>query len=440
MESQTLEHVTAPPVEPVPLSDLSPAMQRLVALQHGELPHDTLVTFRDGYAILHGSAANRPVKLAPATVAPSPAAPVAQIRRTFEPRPMLDFVAGEVARPRWAVEGLWPLHAPGIIGGRPKAGKSTLSLELAVSLWSGTPMFNHPAFPSASREPVLYIQQENANSRVQRDLQAIMAARGLGTQRAESHWAEEHPGVPETAVEVWSDVFEPAPETAHLPAFGLLSHAGLDLSKREDVQWLAHHVQERGYRYVFLDPLYMLVGSVKVTDGGDELRPILTSLTAMGETLDCTFILTHHMSEKENAPLDASSLLGSTFIHGWYAAALMVAQDAGHSFRVKVDAQRDFGESRELVLQGLGVGSWFFAAEAQGQSDSVGRPAPRVAKKETNIARCMELHTAHPDWSYQEIADEVGVGLSTVKRYMTEAKKTDATPEVEEGSPEDAQA
>jgi hypothetical protein len=40
---------------------------------------------------------------------------------------------------RWLIESLWPRAGVGIIGGPPKACKSWLRLDVAVSVASGTP-------------------------------------------------------------------------------------------------------------------------------------------------------------------------------------------------------------------------------------------------------------------------------------------------------------
>lgn len=64
----------------------------------------------------------------------------ARIAKRFTPVALEDFVTGSLVQPRWAVENVWPERASGIIAGRPKDGKSALATELAISLWSGTPI------------------------------------------------------------------------------------------------------------------------------------------------------------------------------------------------------------------------------------------------------------------------------------------------------------
>src|SRR5205823_5319052 len=94
-----------------------------------------------------------------------------------------------LAAPEWAIKNIWAQGASGIIGGKPKARKSSIAGELAISLWSGTPMFNLDEFQVTSQPAsVLYVQQENANLRVQSDLQRILAARGLGELDRAAAW------------------------------------------------------------------------------------------------------------------------------------------------------------------------------------------------------------------------------------------------------------
>lgn len=322
----------------------------------------------------------------------------------FRPTPVTSFVGNTLPEPRWAVRGIWPQYASGVIGGKPKARKSTLAAELAISLATGTPMFALEEFSVENRpQPVLYIQQENADARVQRDFQRIFAARGLGEI---CEVQEDVPVLVGGEVETETLTYEsfeytPAAEgwESTLPRFDVMSHAGFDLSNPEHTAWLSEYVKEHGFRYVFLDPLYQLIGVVDERDSA-ELRPLLQYLTQLKNQLGCAVVVTHHMSDKKRGG-QASALLGSTYIHGWYEAAMLVSSTEAGVTTVRVDAQRDIGTTEEYALYGTGVGRWSRVPQAEGLTDSAGRAAPQSAGRMARLARLEELIETHGDSGVQ---------------------------------------
>jgi hypothetical protein len=332
----------------------------------------------------------------------------------YQPRSLLDFVSAPLAEPRWAVEGVWADGASGIIAGRPKDGKSTLASELAVSLWSATPMFGLRDFPVRTAPAgILYVQQENADSRVQADLQRIMAARGLGSIEHEDFLLPD--GTPETLtsfVPSW-DWIAPDEEP---PPFELLSLSGFNLGSQEDMKWLASYVIEHRMRYVFLDPFYMLAPNVADTGTDPALKPILNALTRFKQTTACAPILTVHMSEKGENGNEPSAMLGSTYLHGWYEAWIGTRRATGGTFDIRIDALRDGLGERRLALLGQGVGSWRYFADAQDAKDADGREAPRVVVSRSREAYAREL--ANEGKTVKEIAEQVGVTDRTVRRYL----------------------
>ncbi|MGH2874274.1 MAG: hypothetical protein ACRDL5_17665 [Solirubrobacteraceae bacterium] len=63
----------------------------------------------------------------------------------------------------------------------PKHGKSTLAVELAISLATATPLFNVARFASHERARVTYVHQgENSRARIRKDFDLVLQARGLG--------------------------------------------------------------------------------------------------------------------------------------------------------------------------------------------------------------------------------------------------------------------
>ena len=332
----------------------------------------------------------------------------------YQPIPLGEFIRQDVQRRRWAVEGVWAEKRSGIIAGAPKDGKSTISLELGVTLATGTPFLGQEAFPlTVPPARVTYIQAENSTERVCRDLDAILVARGLGYMEEvsalypdESGW---YPAI--------GDRFQPSWEgTGWEPDMAILSHPGMDLMKHDDQNWLRAYARERDY--VFLDPAYLLA-SANPNDMRDVMT-LLAFLSKVRDEADCAIVLTHQMTDKRSDGDPASRMLGSTFLHGWYESAIFTQRNKAEFFTLKCDNLREMGEETRIGAHGLGVGSWVYVEDAQGATDSAGRPAPKTVAKETNLARLRALKEEHPDWTGPQYADELGVSPATVSRYGTE--------------------
>jgi len=77
----------------------------------------------------------------------------------------------------WLVRPLWSHLAVGFIAGHPKAGKSWLALDVAVSVASGTPCLGR--FPVEQPGRALVYLAEDALPRVRERIAALCAARDL---------------------------------------------------------------------------------------------------------------------------------------------------------------------------------------------------------------------------------------------------------------------
>jgi hypothetical protein len=317
------------------------------------------------------------------------------------------------------VKDIWPEGASGIIAGRPKDGKSTLAAELALSLWSGTPMFGLDEFPvTAKPAAVLYVQQENATARQRRDFQELLAVKKLGQRVVVDYYsAEQMQAAGRGNEELVIEHFEIDDYADNLlPPFNLLSHAGVDLSIDDMRVRLQAEIEREEYKYVFLDPLYMLVGAVDEIKEPGQFKVVLGALSQIKNETGCGIILTHHLSDKGGERNSPSKLMSSTYLHAWYEAALFVHQQ-DKVFTVDVDAQRSHGEHLKHTLLGQGLGKWFYDAHAQDQKDVSGRSSPAKTAKELKLALYEQQLTEHPDWTRDDHAKALGVTEKTVRRY-----------------------
>jgi hypothetical protein len=87
--------------------------------------------------------------------------------------------------PAWLVEGLWAEEGVGIVGGAPKCCKSWLSLDLALSVASGTPALGTYAVPRAG--PVLLFAAEDPPTTVRSRLAGLAVRRGLALEQVPLH-------------------------------------------------------------------------------------------------------------------------------------------------------------------------------------------------------------------------------------------------------------
>jgi RecA-family ATPase len=104
-----------------------------------------------------------------------------------EPLPVIHAASAELgaqARPGWLVERLWAAEGVGVIGGAPKCCKTWLSLDLAVSVASGTDALGR--FRVQAPGPVLVYGAEDAPVALRDRIETI--ARALASVWPSSTW------------------------------------------------------------------------------------------------------------------------------------------------------------------------------------------------------------------------------------------------------------
>jgi len=183
----------------------------------------------------------------------------------------------EDCRPEWLIEGIMVVREPAIIGGPVKSLKTSISLDLAISLATATPFLGKFKVPKKRR--VLIVSGESGKATIQRALRTIAAEREV------------------------------------TPTEDL----GLDftlprLDNQEHVESLVKLLKQKQAEVVILDPLY-LCGmpaeyAANVAGMGAFLRDVTERLVAEG----ILPILIHHgikstFSKRE--PLDLTDLAGA---------------------------------------------------------------------------------------------------------------------------------
>lgn len=126
-----------------------------------------------------GKAAGAPLALEVSVQAPQESASTSTLSEPELALPVVKAAALEAPSNRqlWLVEGLWTAAAVGVIGGQPKAGKTTLALDMAVSVASASPCLG--TFPVHTPGPVLLYAAEESAATLRARLETIACLRGL---------------------------------------------------------------------------------------------------------------------------------------------------------------------------------------------------------------------------------------------------------------------
>ena len=195
------------------------------------------------------------------------------------------------ARPeedRWLVEGLFTRRAVGVLGGPPKAFKTWVGLDMALSVASGTPCLSR--FPVRETGPVLAYLAEDAGEEVRARTAALAKGRGITLDALDLFVI--------TAPVLWLD----------------------DSEHRER---LRRTIEEIRPKLLLLDPLVRLhrqdENDVRAVSG------LLGHLRELNRTFDLAVLLVHHTAKKERAH-PGQSLRGSGDIYAWLDAGLYLTK------------------------------------------------------------------------------------------------------------------
>ncbi len=90
---------------------------------------------------------------------------------------------GQPDAPDWLVQGVLVAKEPATIGGPIKSLKTSIAMDLAISLGTGTPFLGH--FPVPKPRPVLFYSGESGRHTLARTARAIAQARGINLADAD---------------------------------------------------------------------------------------------------------------------------------------------------------------------------------------------------------------------------------------------------------------
>ncbi len=222
--------------------------------------------------------------------------------------------------PGWLVEHWWQRASHGIIAGQPKSFKSTLAMDMALSVASGKPFLE--TFEVHHEGPVLIIQNENTDAIVRDRFEKIALSKGeVGRVEGDSkglriEWARD------------------------LPLF-MVNQSGFTLDSEANRVALESLIERLKPNLVQLDPLYLLfAGDI---NSAQELNPILGWLLSLKQTYQCAIQIVHHYNKSSaDGKRGGQRMLGSTTLHGWVESALYLETQDPQEGKAIITLEREF--------------------------------------------------------------------------------------------------
>jgi hypothetical protein len=182
----------------------------------------------------------------------------------------------------WLIEGFWGDECVGFISAHPKSNKSWLSLDMAVSVASGTPCLGR--FAVGRPGPVLVYAAEDHLDTVRTRVAGLCASRGLA----------------------WDDL-----------AVYVITEPVVRLDRIEDQERLRRTLDQVRPRALFLDPLVRVYGVVD-ENSAQEVSRFLSYLRALQREYRMAVVLVHHARKAQAGAHQAGqSLRGSGDLYAW---------------------------------------------------------------------------------------------------------------------------
>ena len=150
---------------------------------------------------------------------------------------------------------------PGIIGGRSKVMKTSLAIDLALSLGSATPFLGR--FKTPRQVKVAFWTGESGGATVRETAIRICERKGIRLEEVSVEWSFELP----------------------------------KLSRADHLAALENVIRKQGFEVAFIDPLYLsLIGAETAGSAGNlyAMGAALEPLSRIGQATGCTIVALHH--------------------------------------------------------------------------------------------------------------------------------------------------
>lgn len=305
-----------------------------------------------------------------------------------------EFLATPTPTEVWNVEGIWSHHAHGFFAGEPKAYKSLLATDLAVSVASGTRFLGHFDVPNTGS--VLVIQEENTKAMMKDRLEKIAHSRGInGYARVVSGMTVELS----------------APEDLPIK---LMNNVGFNLTDPEHREFLEHEIQATRPALVVLDPLYLMCPGVD-ENSAVAMTPILRFLLSLKQRYDCGILIVHHYNKprEDEGRAPGHRLSGTNAFYRWFESAVYVEKKGPGEVKLSVEHRGSVSGAGIYLTIDMGeMGDPDYHVDVEVRANEMQTP------RRLMLARVEE----EPGVLLNDLADELGIGRDQAKRLAQRLK------------------
>lgn len=220
-----------------------------------------------------------------------------------------DFVTRGFPAPSWLVKSIWAEGASGLLAGEMKSYKSTIALDMAVSVASGTPFLGQMEVDHQG--PVVMVLGEGTPGNIQQWMQGMAAAKGIWKQWDEKYFQQ-------------SGVIALPGLTEDMAPMYLSIKSGFQLTDEEDMENLEKVIAGVKPKLVVLDPFYALAPTVNENEASD-VSPVLQAMNELKMRHDTGLLLVHHFKKPQAGAAGGRlehRVSGSSNFMRWYESAV----------------------------------------------------------------------------------------------------------------------
>jgi hypothetical protein len=292
-----------------------------------------------------------------------------------------EVMSAQILSPGWLIKDWWTCNSHGIIAGEPKSWKSTMAMDMAVSVASGCPFLGE--YEVHNSGPVIIVQNENADWIVKSRMAAISIHRGIGGNI--------------TKAGNTFDITWPRP----LPIY-YINNQAFTMSNPDHRGMLEALIRKVKPVLVIFDPLYLMFdGDV---NSAKDLNPALNWLLWLRNSYTLSIVVVHHWRKSQGqTKRGGQRMLGSTTLHGWVESAWYVQSGD------EIEIEREFRGAQDppKIKLKLSLG------EMENNIYSVDSYTPADEVKDL-----ADYVKSHPKQDIREMSAELGIPARRLKRLL----------------------